>query len=228
MKWPSHTHDEYETLKKVLEGKSISRYGDGEFNLIFGGNCKTQKFNPEIRDRLIQILQHPKKVLVGIPRLIGPKIEFWSNYNRPELIKLLPFETYSSFITRPDSAPWIDQPFYWNRIESLWRNKNVTLVRGSAKSLTAELLSIAKTVNEIIIPHKEAFSQYDSILSKIKKSANGPILLCAGPTATVLAYDLANEDYHAIDIGHIGMFLRKHYNNEPMVVTEKDKAFDRK
>jgi len=36
-----------------------------------------------------------------------------------------------------------------------------------------------------------------------------PILLCLGPTATVLAWRLAKRGKWALDLGHIGMFMKR-------------------
>ena len=57
--------------------------------------------------------------------------------------------------------------------------------------------------------------------------SNRLILIALGPTATILAYDLANFNYQAIDVGHIDLeyewFLRgakKRQNIEGKAVNE--------
>ena len=46
--------------------------------------------------------------------------------------------------------------------------------------------------------------KYDEILSTLKQeSKDSLIILALGPTATILAYDLAKEGYQALDLGHI-------------------------
>jgi hypothetical protein len=190
--------------------------------------CVTQSFSDRLGKRLRQILKNPGKCLVGIPRQnVGPKSSFWDRYDRQEVRDLLSESHHyaSSLITRPDSAPWIDQPGYWNRVKDLWRYRDVTLVRGSEKSLTADMMSEARLVREIVVPHKNAFNQYDQLLEKVGTPSIA--ILCLGPTATVMAVDLCNLGVHAIDLGHIGMFLRKHERGLPMKVTEADRAFDR-
>lgn len=226
MKWPI-VIDEDETLDQVLGGKSLSRFGDGEFNLAIGGKCVTQKHNIKIQNRLLSILYHCDKCLVGIPRVgVGPKSEFWSRYLRNEIVELFGHKEYASaFITRPDSAPWINRPDYWNKLKGLWAGKDITLVRGSEKSLTSEMLPEARTITEIVAPSKHAFDHYDYLLGRI--GAPKTVLLCLGPTATILAVDLAKRGSHAIDLGHIGMFLRKFMQGQPMIVTKEDKAVDK-
>jgi hypothetical protein len=225
--------DEDQTLDAVLAGASLARFGDGEFNLALGGECITQPGSARIAASLKALLKYaarPKNLLVGIPRqAVGPKAAFWSKYNQPGVRLLLdPQHTYASaFITRPDSAPWIDRPDYWAQLKALWAGKDVTLVRGSAKSLTAEMLYDARTVREILGPAHNAYADYARIIDQVRKAGRQTVLLCLGPTATVMAAELAAIGMHAIDLGHVGMFLRKHQRGEPMTITAQEKAYDR-
>ena len=91
-----------ETMDKLLEGYSISRYGDGELSLIYKkkkNGINYQEDNNEMRKRLAEILKSDvENHIVGIP---GPLIKvddltlgeayFWSKYyytNKKNLNKL--------------------------------------------------------------------------------------------------------------------------------------------
>jgi 2-polyprenyl-3-methyl-5-hydroxy-6-metoxy-1,4-benzoquinol methylase len=114
----------------------------------------------------------------------------------------------SSFITRPDSAPWIDTNEYWNRVHDLWRGKDVVLIAGDRKSLRAEEMTAeAASVREIKAPRQHAYAEIDRIEEEIN-GHNGPILMCLGCTATALAARLHRKGLWGIDLGHIGMFMR--------------------
>lgn len=71
-------------------------------------------------------------------------------------------------------------------------------------------------------PIKDAFSKYNEILSVCKNNSSGTglFIIALGPTATVLAYDLAKEGFRAIDAGHIDTmyewFLRKATKSIPI------------
>lgn len=213
---------EWETLQLVAAGHSLARYGDGEFKMCLGHGIKSQEPNAVLKQRLVQILKRSGECLVGIPNIASktPKAEFWNKQRR--FAGLLADRSYvSSFITRPDSAPWIDAPAYWDALESLWRGETVTLVRGSGKSLTAEDLEGAGEVTEILAPRQHAFAQYDELLERIGTPRRA--LICLGPTATVMAVDLCARGVHAVDLGHVGMFLRKRRRGEPLCVTEADR-----
>jgi Glycosyltransferase GT-D fold len=207
---------EMDTLERVINGASIARFGDGEIALSEGKSIRPQRAHPELAARLRSILRGDAwPCLVGIPNIVSrtPKAVFWEKYKRiaPELN---PAHAYvSSFITRPDNAPWLDTPAYWEAIESLWADRDVTLVRGDnpngtgAVSLLSSDLGSARSVTEVIAPGVNAWAEYDSILERIGAPARA--LLCLGATATVLAVDLSRRGVHAIDLGHIGMFIHK-------------------
>lgn len=214
---------EAETLTRVLAGASLARYGDGEFKHCADQRNVSQAYDPTLSARLRSILQDSGSCMVGIPNLHAPtpKAEFWDQYRRASAW-LAPRPYGSAFVTRPDSAPWIDTPDYWASLESLWLGRDVTLVRGSTKSLTADDLIGAGCVTEIICARQHAFADYSQILARIGRPARA--LLCLGPTATVLAVDLCAKGVHAIDLGHVGMFLKKHRQGLPMWVTKADKV----
>lgn len=215
---------EHETLALVMRGASLARYGDGEFHLCDGRPAKAQQVASRLQDRLRAILREPGGCLVGIPNLHSqtPKADFWRPFTT--YARLLGAGPYaSSFVTRPDSAPWINTSAYWQQLESLWVGQDVTLVRGdSVKALQPSDLTGARSVREVIGPRKDAFADYGAILERIGTPARA--LLCLGPTATVLAVDLCARGVHAVDLGHVALFLRKYRHGEPMIVTDADKA----
>lgn len=221
-----HVLSELKTLRLVASGKSIARYGDGELKMADRPvGIKSQEYHPRLRSRLAAILHDSGDCLVGIPNIHSdtPKAEHWGKYQ--VYSRLLAERQYvSSFITRPDSAPWINTEEYWALIESLWRGKAVTLVRGSSKSFTAERLADAGAgqVTEILAPRQHSWAEYDALLERIGTPETA--LLCLGPTATVMAVDLCARGVHAIDLGHAGLFYKKHVNGDPMWLSKEDKA----
>ena len=226
MKYPV-VLDEQATLDRVCAGASLARYGDGEFKMA-GHNAaiKSQCADATLSARLREILTDSGACLVGIPNIQSdtPKAAHWAKYaHYADLLAKRPY--VSSFITRPDSAPWINTPAYWAQVQSLWVDQHVTLVRGSSKSLTADDLVGAREVREILAPRQHAWAEYASLLERI--GTPDRVLICLGPTATVMAVDLCAKGVHAIDLGHIGMFLRKVTRGEALVVTDEDRAHDR-
>lgn len=216
---------EFDTLKRVVAGASIARYGDGELKMAeHNAGIKSQPADPTLSERLRAILVESGSCMVGIPNIRSdtPKAAFWGKYMRYASLLEGSRRYVSSFVTRPDSAPWINTAEYWQMLESLWRGRDVTLVRGSTKSLVAEDLIGARTVSEVVAPRQGAWAEYEKLLERIGRPERA--LLCLGPTATVMAVDLCKRGVHAIDLGHVGMFIRKYRRGEPMWVTDADKV----
>lgn len=219
---------EAETVERAISGANLSRYGDGEISLARGGNCVSQRGNPKLAAELRGILEKaPKGCLPCLPDPDcgggkSPKRDNWLKVvsRSPALGKQ---EYGSAFITRPDTAPWIDTPGYWNRIRDLWRGKDVTLVKGSERSLRLGMMTEAKSVREVWGTYSDAYDARgrapDSrghatacqTIDELVEAVGVPghtVLMCLGPTATVMAARLARKGVHAVDLGHLGMFMR--------------------
>lgn len=202
----------------LLEGASIARYGDGELKLCLGRNACAQEHNSIIAGRLRQILlESSAPCLVGIPRptklMSAQKQIFWEPYTKlPYTALFSPKIQYvSSFITRPDSAPGIYNEAYFEDIKLLWEDRNVVLVNGSNRPLDKDITIFENcTYRRLEVFSQNAFEEYRTLFNLcLKEPKDTLFVLAAGPTATVLAYDLAKEGYQALDLGHIGMFYAR-------------------
>lgn len=217
---------EDETVDAALSGFSLARFGDGELRLAVGSDCISQRENsPALIGELQAMLTSaPAGCIVCIPNVYSatPKADSWRRYAESKYVSLYNEPAHkvygSSFITRPDSAPWIDRPDYWEKVERFWRDRDVVLVVGDEKSLTPEMCASAKSIRVVSGPRKNAYAEIDRIeadtlkaLGEIWFPSDGPrpiVLMCLGVTATVLAARLAPKGIHAVDLGHIGMFKR--------------------
>ena len=199
------------TLDEILKGRSVARYGDGEIRLMFGGTSASQKADKSLAVELRMILMDSDpRVLPCIPnaRSKTPKAKNWEKYTIPKITTKYTLPVYgSSFITRPDSAPWIDRPDYWDRMTSIWAGKDVTLVIGSQRSLTPARMSVAKSIRVVEGTYRDSYQIINELMEKIGRPA-GPVILCLGATATVMASRLAKIDVHAVDLGHYGMMAK--------------------
>ncbi len=200
---------EDETLNRALAGHCIARYGDGELNLALGGDCIFQHRNAVLANELRKILLRPRpNLLVCIPNCAAPTKAAWKQYTTVRYTGLYGAGPYgSAFITRPDSAPWIDREDYWRKLRTLWEGKDATLVIGTDVSLREEQLAGAKSLRVIKGPPTDAWDSIDFLDANIG-TPTGPVILCLGPTATVLAWRLSKRKVHAIDLGHVGLYMR--------------------
>lgn len=228
-----------ETLDAILcRGCSIARLGDGEFLLALGRSIPFQDYSPELARRLRQVLASDNpRLLVGIPNLFGSLESVKPEYRlvwrmhfaacRSKIYELLSFD--KTYYDTQLSRPYIiyDQPGdlrgYFDRFKMIWKDKEVVLIEGSQSRLGLgnDLLATAASVRRILAPPKNAFRRHDELLREAaRQSPKVLFLLALGPTATVLACDLAERGWQALDIGHIDIeyewFLRKAQQKLPI------------
>lgn len=211
-----------ETLDKIINDKcSVSRFGDGEFSLIYGESLKFQPYNDEIAHKLKEILiSNVKNHIVCIPNVFeeidwatDKAKKYWIKYlglKRNKIYKILKKNKvyYDTQVTRLyiDLKDKNKVGERFEKIKLLWENKEIILVEGNKSRLGIgnDLFDYAKSIERIICPSIDAYSKYKEIFNEvIKEDKSKLILIALGPTATVLAYELAKEGYKAIDIGHI-------------------------
>ena len=70
-----------ETIDKIINDNcSITRFGDGEFDMILGKGMKYQTYNEQLGRRLEQVLKsNDEKLLIGINNVID--LKYSENYN---------------------------------------------------------------------------------------------------------------------------------------------------
>ena len=212
-----------ETLDKLINDQvSICRYGDGEFLYIIDKlNLPFQSYDEELARRMCEILvSDDPNILVGLPigyhslkgvepgsRLVWRSQIAWIY---PRLKKYLKKEKqyWNASMTR-FYYEYEDKNIsrgYIEKLLKLWRNRHIVIIEGekSRFGVGNTLLGETKSVVRILSPKHHAFSKYQEVLAQAKKMDKDALYLIAlGPTATVLAYDLAKTGRQAIDIGNV-------------------------
>lgn len=207
---------EEDTLAAVEAGNSIARFGDGEMHLLRGRKCISQDPHPGLQRELLRIISVPvPRLIVGVPRVTGgPKDYYWTKLAPKFDAVMNPDMRYgSAFITRPDSAPWIKTPAYFERVAGLWRGQSVTFVGNGQRSLTPEFLTRtgAARVHFVKSSYTNSYEHIDQLERDITAAPPMRVILCVGATATCLAARLCRQGYHAIDLGHIGHLWPKEF-----------------
>lgn len=211
------------TIGKIInERKSISRYGDGEITILKKGGVGFQCFNDKLSKRLAEILNsNADNILIGIPNIftyddLKDTVDITKKFWKTELIlKLKNYKMinpkkvyYNAFITRPyirykDKS---NAELIFDKLKDIWKDRDIVIIEGEQTRLGCgnDLFDNVKSIKRIECPNKDAFEKYNDILEKsLKLGKETLILIALGPTATVLAYDLAQNGYQALDIGHI-------------------------
>lgn len=211
----------------INEGKSICRFGDGEFAIMSGINRqKFQDTSPLLASRLKEILHSDKEnILVAIANIYGDLSHYSEDgkYNiriyltedvRKQHYALLEENRvyYDAHISRP-YAHYADNHTNaprerFTQLKKIWENRKLLIIEGEKSRLGVgnDLFANALDIIRILGPAEQAFDRYDDILKEaLKQDKDRLVLIALGPTATVLAYDLACAGFQALDIGHIDM-----------------------
>ena len=216
MKWPD-IESEMATLDLLISGKSISRFGDGEFELIKGNSIAFQKRHSTLGKRLGEILCSSSDCLIGIPNLnqiSKEKFSYWENRVESYTSLLDDGKIYhSSFVSRPDHIPEIDNENFFRKFTEIWKDRRVIFIIGDGEHddtpfIGSQSLFSASSSHEIWkLPSKHAFSGYGNILSRCLSEPEGTIFsISLGPTATVLSFDLDKCGFQALDVGSFPRF----------------------
>lgn len=229
-----------ETIDEITERHlSISRYGDGEFDQIAGRREGYQEPDRRLSERLKEVLQKPiENHAVGLPDIYGDLSylgDKYADYFRNVLIKhrsehyeyIDMSRTYlNAFISRLYSEMKDKSPStgWFTKTKRIWDKRNVVIVEGSETRFGVgnDLLDNASLIERILCPSEGAFDKYNDILNLcLSVNKDKLFLLALGPTATVLAYDLAKAGYQAIDIGHFDIeyewYLRNVEENKVII-----------
>lgn len=233
--------DSFETIACISEGTlSFGRYGDGEFNIIFGKSIEFQRYSKKLSERLLSVLNsNDRNFCIGIPKfyfypdhglrsLQRSFVRGWVRENRNKIACLLNtkrvyYDTCATqlYALRNDN----NLTTYFNLMRNIWHSKPVVVVCGenSFKQVSPDLVDNSSEISYIRGPSKDAFKRYDELIAQVLQHAKDTVVLISlGPTATVMAYDLHKLGYQAIDIGHAfkdyHMFQRNEIMNSESII----------
>ena len=205
------------------EKKCLARFGDNEFELMCGRQrTKYQDVNFELAECLKEVLNsHEDNLLIAIADNYGSLKEYtdeaardirmyMTKEVRADHMCLLDLNRlyYNAYLSRPymiyrDKTKAKER---FNQIKKLWNDEEILIVEGKYTrfGMGNSLLDNVKKIQRIIVPDKNAFDKYIKIKDAVRRHGKNKLILSIlGPTATVLAYDLAKEGYWILDIGQL-------------------------
>lgn len=212
-----------QTLQFIIDtGCSVCRFGDGEFNIIWGNDIGFQKNTIEMSRRMKEVLDSNKhNILVCLPDIFGNLSvysrftkNFWEEYRLSKLSSLkklfLSNRKYGNAqITRFSDYKESLAPKLIPLYKKIWDNRKICIVEGAQSRLGVgnDLFSNAMSIERILCPIKDAYDSYSDIINVCIKLINKETLMviALGPTATILAYDMGVLGYQALDLGHIDL-----------------------
>ena len=206
---------ESETLRAIGEHRaSIARYGDGELMIMLGQGIYFQEYDPELARRLREIIRHPTPhFLIGLPPFETMSItkavwkKRWQRYRRlfSYLVRAdAPY--HSTAISRPGSVGNWEPTEYYQTFAALWAGRDLVLIHNNAATAEHPMFRGGKSVHHVACPPEHAYRDYAGLFDRAAAFASSPdvlFLIAAGPTACVLAWDLAQRGAQALDVGHL-------------------------
>lgn len=207
------------TIQRISKGFSLSRFGDGELEIMLGNSIACQKFHKQLAEELKQCIKADnKKVCIGLNYCYWNSLEGFRDYTKMYVRTTVAKrrKQYEEFLN-PQNKYYAaectlayanrDEAFdfknHYKKFKEIFSGRNIVVISG-LDFRNNDLLKDAKSVTWVKAPGKNAFSKYDELMKKAQEfSPDRLVLICLGPTATVMAYNLALRDYQTLDVGHL-------------------------
>lgn len=218
--------DDLETIQYVLDHNcSLSRYGNGEMNILLGQGIPFQDYSPGLKKALMEVVTD-ERCLVCTPSFVCQRLKkgvledfqyrWWkkeAHYTRYCYFKFFKKSTllgdtqctrfYMDYKNK--SSERIMK--YVHLFQKIWADRDILIIEGEQTLLGVgnDLFACAKSIKRILCPRKNAFDVIDSVRSWVNAniSVQSLVILALGPSATILSYRLAHDGYQALDLGHI-------------------------
>lgn len=200
-----------ETIDVIVNSnKSVARFGDGEILIMLKENNVFQCYDENLRKRLFEVFNYDGDNLF----LCAPGTLFLRFLGTEDPFVLMNVPKWRSFLKNHLSQKkhYGETQFYldygvFEKLRSVWDGKNIILV-GCPEALSKiqyDIYDNAKSIDYVFCRNRDCFSQYDWIVSEVKSAyKDGAIvILQAGMTGTVLAYDFMKLGMRALDLGHL-------------------------
>lgn len=221
---PLHILNVEDTLDLLLENpKSFCRYGDGEILLINGRGIPFQDYDERLSKRLREILQSTDdKCYIGIDdhyfQATANLADYVKGYVRLNALEMrtamlkycnrkrLYIATNITCFYMNEKRLKEEYKVHYDKVKELFRNRKLAIFSGRTvfDKINHDVFEYAAELKHIFNESKNAWSHYEEILNATRQfPKDWTLCFILGPTATVLAYDLAQEGYTAWDIGHI-------------------------
>ena len=232
----------HETIEELKKGKSIARFGDGEFQLIFlsGWRYLLERLrgrNPKVFDnggfwfsvRLKQVLQsNHSNLMIGIPEVFYEGSEkiwqarFYYDHMQQIAALLNPDQAYYAQMFYRYNKRLPDCDSLEERLKAIWQDKHIGIVNFNPKIVESPIFSNASKIDFVQCRRRNSWGRwgryYQDLLKRCLATECDMILASVGPVACLLAMDLSKNGRQCIDIGQVVV-------KSPKLSTESAKSF---
>jgi len=202
----------FDYLKET--NKSIIRLGDGEISLLFGKSIIWQKYDYFLEQDLIKLIKNYDK---NSPYLLCLPTDFIQATNKKlkktnRLDIWLPFKImYMSIFPKNNiygnGLLFRLMDYFSINLKFAYEDKNIIFVANEEVIEFADLKTSKKFIKIIPKTQRNSYFEKDEIMNQIYNNmiqfekTDVVILLSCGPLAKVLAYEISNLGYRALDLG---------------------------
>lgn len=207
------THEEF---MKETDSKSTIRFGDGEIGLIHYSYIHYQKFDPELRKKLIEIIKNNNQqsnYIIGLPFYINYENRRAPEFGKDKVFLWMPMKiTYRLLFNK--KMKYFDQHIFYRYSKAkeffLEKTKHrkviiITMKENIEKIRRNEIVN-GRDISYIECSATDSFAEYHSLKEKIEKAVGKDVenfvtFLAAGPASKILAYELSQKGILCHDIG---------------------------
>lgn len=221
-----------ETAQYLLynSNSSFARFGDGEVQLIKGGEMWFQKRNRTLAALLYQTFtSNIPQLMIGIPDIFSGYApihqnvtEWWATHDTYRQWFLAHANMTRQYLNTRITAAYVNAPLTctllnqtYQTLRMIWNQKDIVLVRGNNSQIYRyDIYDNARSVYTMFVPKHEVWDHYEMIKHELFSiSPSKLIILACGPVAKVLAYQLALGGRRALDLGHLAKDYDTFYGN---------------
>lgn len=212
-----------DTVDKILKGKSLIRFGDGEFGIYRNKDIHYQKWSPQLREWFEKIKTDFEEQEEECPYILAVPRRFMTVTGTELAKKRVYVSSWSQ--SRYDfkknfkhDLPYGDS-FLFEKVNKeiysrIWADKscpeNIIFVHNNEQY--AEYFADTYKKNTVFVkcPSRDSFEVLSSLENKIREKikennwgkSDFMLTISAGPAGKVLVYKLSKEGYRCIDAGH--------------------------
>lgn len=213
--------------------KSFVRINDGEVKIIMGMDQPFQRYEKEIADRLIEMLENPRDDLyVGINKSYFEPMEndvaSKRNFNRRFAYEYRRvYYRYASDKTRYiDSDVTLfkigtdkrnEQRAFFEQWINLFKGKEIVVICGEGilDKLHYDIFELASKKKFIYGPKKHAWEQHSYLIERIKNEVGKDqiLIFILGMAGKAMIPELTDMGYMCWDIGHLAKYYDSYMSN---------------
>ena len=206
----------------AFTNSSLLRFGDGEFELIFGYEVPFQKPDPELSRRLNQAFTSQVPELdIAIPDLFNPStalsnsiLHFFYVTRHYEVKWLLKHVNLNrQYFAAHISSPYVSSidnrceliSHTYKYLRDIWKDKDIVILRANnGQVYDYDVYDTARSQTILYSIPRGTWAQYEELKSELlKQDPNKLYILAVGLISEILVYDLAVAGRRALDMGHL-------------------------